>query len=76
MGVFWVCFGDVLGHVGNMLGKLPRLQSRHTIRNRDSSRSCFVTFPARVKELVNSDSRFGFCIKNNIYIYKKLAENV
>ena len=38
-----------------------------TIRNRDSRRLIFLNFPLRVKELVNSDCRFGFLVKNSIY---------
>ena len=38
-----------------------------TIRNRDSHRSRFVNFLFMVKELVDSDRRFGFCMKNCIY---------
>jgi len=38
-----------------------------TIRNRDSSRLIFLNFLLRVKELANSDGRFGFCMKNCIY---------
>ena len=38
-----------------------------TIRNRDSHRSIFLNFLLRVKELLNSDRRFGFCMKNCIY---------
>ena len=34
------------------------------IRNRDSHRLIFLIFLLRVKELVNSDCRFGFCMKN------------
>ena len=41
-----------------------------TIRNRDSRRLVFLNFLLRVKELVNSDCRFGFCMKN--YIYSQL----
>ena len=35
-----------------------------TTRNRDSHRLIFLNFLLRVKELVNSDYRFGFCMKN------------
>ena len=38
-----------------------------TIRNRDSHRSIFLNFLLRVKDLVNSDCRFGFLVKNCIY---------
>ena len=38
-----------------------------TIRNRDSRRSVFLNFLLRVKELVNSDCKFGFCMRNCIY---------
>ena len=38
-----------------------------TIRNRDSHRLIFLSCFLRVKELVNSDYRFGFCMKNCIY---------
>ena len=38
-----------------------------TIRNRDSRRLVFLNFLLRVKELVNSDCRFGFYMKNCIY---------
>ena len=38
-----------------------------TIRNRDSHRLIFLNFLLRVKELVDSDCRFGFCMKNCIY---------
>ena len=38
-----------------------------TIRNRDSRRLIFLNFILRVKELVNSDCRFGFYMKNCIY---------
>ena len=49
-----------------------RIRWRHiirnfTIRNRDSHRLIFLNFLLRVKELVNSDCRFGFCMKNCIY---------
>ena len=37
-----------------------------TIRNRDSHRLILLNFLLRVKELVNSDCRFGFCMKNCI----------
>ena len=52
-----------------------KLRLRHmirnlVIRNRDSRRPLFLNFPARVKELVNTDCRFGFCMKN--YIYSQL----
>ena len=41
---------------------------RHfTIRNRDSRRLVFLNFLLRVKELVNSDCRFGFLVKNCVY---------
>ena len=39
-----------------------------TIRNLDSSRSAFLTFPDRLKELINSHCRFRFCMKT-VYIY-------
>ena len=38
-----------------------------TIRNRDSRRLFFLNFLLRVKELVNSDCRFGFYVKNCRY---------
>ena len=38
-----------------------------TIRNRDPRRLIFLNFLHRVKELVNSDCRFGFCMNNCIY---------
>ena len=38
-----------------------------TIRNRDSRRLFFLNFLLRVKDLVNSDCRFGFLVKNCIY---------
>ena len=38
-----------------------------TIRNRDSRRLVFLNFLLRVKDLVNSDCRFGFLVKNCIY---------
>ena len=38
-----------------------------TIRNRDSHRLIFLNFLLRVKELVTSDCRFEFCMKNCIY---------
>ena len=38
-----------------------------TIRNRDSRRLVFLNFLLWVKELVNSDCRFGFLVKNCIY---------
>ena len=38
-----------------------------TIRNRDSRRLFFLKFLLRAKELVNSDCRFGFLVKNCIY---------
>ena len=38
-----------------------------TIRNRDSSRLVLLNFVLRVKELVDSDCRFGFCMKT-VYI--------
>ena len=38
-----------------------------TIRNRDSRRLFFLNFLLWVKELVNSDCRFGFLVKNCIY---------
>ena len=38
-----------------------------TIRNRDSHRLVFLNFLLWVKELVNSDCRFGFLVKNLIY---------
>ena len=38
-----------------------------TIRNRDPRRLVFLNFLLRVKELVDSDCRFGFCMKNCIY---------
>ena len=49
-----------------------KLQWRHitrnfTIRNRDSRRLVFLNFLLWVKELVNSDCRFGFLVKNCIY---------
>ena len=37
------------------------------MRNRDSHRSIFLDFLLRVKKLINSDRRFGFCMKNCIY---------
>jgi hypothetical protein len=41
---------------------------RHfTMINRDASRSIFLNFIVRVKELVISDCRFEICIKNCIY---------
>ena len=36
-------------------------------RNRDSRRRVFLKFLCRVKELVNSDCRFGFLVKSCIY---------
>ena len=42
-----------------------------TIRNRDSHRLVFLNFLLWVKELVNSDCRFGFLMKN--YIYSQLG---
>ena len=41
--------------------------SNLTIRNRDSHGFIFLNFLLRVKELLNSDRRFGFCMKNCIY---------
>ena len=38
-----------------------------TIRKRDSHRLTVLNFIVRVKELVNSDCRFGFCMNNCIY---------
>ena len=38
-----------------------------TIRNRDSRRLIFLNFLLWVKDLVNSDCRFGFYMKNCIY---------
>ena len=38
-----------------------------TIRNRDSRRLVFLNFLLRVKDLVNSDCRFGFLVKNCKY---------
>ena len=44
-----------------------------TIRNRDSRRLVFLKFLLRVKELVNSDCRFGFLVKNLIYSQLKTS---
>ena len=41
-----------------------------TIRNRDPHRSILLNFLLRVKDLVNSDCRFGFLVK--ICIYSRL----
>ena len=38
-----------------------------TIRHRDSRRLVFLNFLLRLKELVNSDCRFGFLVKT-VYI--------
>ena len=37
------------------------------VRNSDSRRLVFLNFLLWVKELVNSDCRFGFLVKNCIY---------
>ena len=44
-----------------------RMIRKFTIRNRDSRRLVFLNFLLRVKDLVNSDCRFGFLVKNCIY---------
>ena len=44
-----------------------RMIRNFTIRNRDSRRLVFLSFLLWVKELVNSDCRFGFLVKNCIY---------
>ena len=44
-----------------------RMIRNFTIRNRDSRRLVFLNFLLWVKELVNSDCRFGFLVKNCIY---------
>ena len=44
-----------------------RMMRNFTIRNRDSRGLVFLNFLLRVKEFVNSDSRFGFLVKNCMY---------
>ena len=45
----------------------PKMIRNLMIRNRDSRRLKFLNFRPWVKELVNSDCRFGFLVKNCIY---------
>ncbi len=65
-------FGGPGGGSGGPGGGVMILRWRHmirnfTIRNRDSRRLVFLNFLLWVKELVNSDCRFGFLLKNCIY---------
>ena len=46
------------------------------IRNRDSHRLMFLTFLLRVKELVNYDRRFGFCMKHRIYSQLEMSRDL
>ena len=43
------------------------------IRNRDSRRSAFLNFLLMVKDLVNSDYRFGFLAKNCVYSHLDMS---
>ena len=65
-------FGEFSGRLGDILGggepiRWRRIIRNFTIRNRDSRRLVFLNFLLRVKDLVNSDCRFGFLVKNCIY---------
>ena len=54
-------------HVPQFELRWRRIIRNFTIRNRDSRRLVFLNFLLWVKELVNSDCRFGFLVKNCIY---------